>query len=374
MKKIPVKQLLLLVTGVCLIFLLLRYKLILKSTYFRIGLYNQSYRNETKYILFWNKMFRSPILYFPTDGFGLFKHCEVKNCYATSIKNLLPVDEYHAIIFHIPNQGKPGEEVMPERRRDHQRYIFATLESPLYYYGNHTQYVFDNFFNWTMTYRLDSDIPRRYGYVERNVLNNYQLPSKEEIRKKKSIAWMVSNCNSFNRREDLVEDLRKYIDVDVYGECGNLTCPKESDCYTMLEENYRFYLSFENAHCDDYITEKLFRTLQKNVIPIVFGGGNYKEVAPPNSYINVEDFQNVKDLANYLTYLEANLENYLEYFEWKRNHLIHLYDEQAVCTLCKKLHDPYEARKTYTNIKHWWWDNSKNWGCTKTEIPRNNVF
>lgn len=369
MKKLTAKQLFLPVITVCVIFLLLRYKITLNSTYTRINSYYQPHADGTKYILFWNQMFRSKILYFPTDGFDLFKHCEVKNCYATPDQELLPVDEYHAIIFHIPNQGKPGEEVLPERRKDHQRYIFATLESPLYYYGNHTQYVFDNFFNWTMTYRLNSDIPRRYGYVEKQLMH-YQLPSRQEILKKKPVAWFASNCNSFNRREDLVEELGKYIDVDVYGACGNLTCLKTDDCYSMLEDNYRFYLAFENAHCDDYITEKLFRPLQKNVVPVVYGRGDYRSVAPPNSYINVEDFQSVKDLADYLIYLETHIDSYLEYFKWKQNYLIHIYDEQTACTLCKKLHDPYEAKKTYREIRSWWWDDDKNWGCsTSSRVP-----
>ena len=32
------------------------------------------------------------------------------------------------------------------------------------------------------------------------------------------------------------------------------------------------YLAFENSFCTDYVTEKLFRTLNTEIIPIVYGG------------------------------------------------------------------------------------------------------
>ena len=53
----------------------------------------------------------------------------------------------------------------------------------------------------------------------------------------------------------------RYINVDIYGRCGKLTCRKsdEKRCGEMLDTDYKFYLSFENSLCKDYVTEKFFK-------------------------------------------------------------------------------------------------------------------
>ena len=101
--------------------------------------------------------------------------------------------------------------------------------------------------------------------------------------------------------------------MDVYGQCGDLPCPKAARghdyCFEDLSANHSFYLAFENSNCVDYITEKFWRTLTKPTIPIVMGGGHYKKEAPPHSYIDVNDFPSVKSLADYLKQLLQNKVN-----------------------------------------------------------------
>ena len=48
------------------------------------------------------------------------------------------------------------------------------------------------------------------------------------------------------------------------------------ECYRMAERKYKFYLSFEDAICKDYATEKFFALYGGlNLIPVVLGGANY---------------------------------------------------------------------------------------------------
>ena len=123
---------------------------------------------------------------------------------------------------------------------------------------------------------------------------------------KTQIAWIVSHCHTSSDREGYVRELQKHISVDIYGHCGNHECP-DGDCLKYISENYKFYLSFENSLCKDYVTEKFFKAMSYDILPIVYGGAKYEEIAPPNSYINVlPNYENPEDLANYLKYLINN--------------------------------------------------------------------
>ena len=44
--------------------------------------------------------------------------------------------------------------------------------------------------------------------------------------KVKMAYWLVSDCKTDNRREDYVKELQKYINIDIFGRCGNKTFPR----------------------------------------------------------------------------------------------------------------------------------------------------
>jgi len=200
------------------------------------------------------------------------------------------VSTYDAVLFHLRSWTRTD---LPRRRSAHQRYVFWSIESAAWRYIDTNK--MRNFFNWTMTYRWDSDIVTSYGWIEPNGNGSAPLhPNPEEMEryldepspvnyaegKTKMAAWFVSNCNSQSGRQDLVKHLKKYlklhlliiltriasmsilmnryIDVDVFGNCGSMQCSRdnEEDCRKMAAKKYKFYMSLENSLCLDYITEK----------------------------------------------------------------------------------------------------------------------
>ena len=151
----------------------------------------------------------------------------------------------------------------------------------------------------------------------------------------------------------------KYIDVDIYGGCGDKQCPRSSkDCYQMLNTHYKFYLAFENSNCVDYITEKFYvNGLKYNVLPIVMGARkeDYHRVAPEKSFLHVDDFDGPEDLAKYLDKLDKSDDLYNEYFQWKGTG--EMINTKFFCRLCALLHDakPRPQISTfYEDINKWW--------------------
>jgi len=77
----------------------------------------------------------------------------------------------------------------------------------------------------------------------------------------------TSHCETPNDRLQYAKDLSKFIEVDIVGSCGSL-----SDGDIPSEDQYKFYLAFENSNCDDYITEKFFNYIRNGkVVPVVMG-------------------------------------------------------------------------------------------------------
>ena len=194
--------------------------------------------------------------------------------------------------------------------------------------------------------------------------------------KNQSIAWFVSNCDTPSQRMEYVRALQKHIKVDIYGECGNLKCPRsqENNCWTKVDQLYHFYLAFENSICKDYVTEKFFNALEHNVVPIVLGGANYSGIAPQKSYIDAwNDYKDPADLARFLKDLIDDRSSYAEYFWWKKHYKIIDTDSHSIaryqCQVCEKLNQKKNQAKnnnvSYEDLYEWWDHQSR---CKKVRI------
>ncbi|XP_074657228.1 glycoprotein 3-alpha-L-fucosyltransferase A-like [Tubulanus polymorphus] len=285
-----------------------------------------------------------------------FSGCPVNTCRITDDRSKVGtadviVIERHVIRSVIPSVPRPK----------HQVQVMFTMESPFHtplHYGTGYQ----SSINWTANYRRDSTIPVPYGFFVRyNESVRFKVLKKNYASgKTKKVAWFVSNCNDKNERLKLAEELSKYISVDIYGKCGTLKCPRSDreKCLNLLDSSYKFYLAFENSNCREYITEKFFLNgLSRDIVPIVYGAhkDDYERVAPPHSFIHVDDFESPKQLAEYLHRLDENDHLYNSYFRWKGTGKIFNGGLYFWCRLCMLSHaDDADKRRYVSNYDHWW--------------------
>lgn len=156
----------------------------------------------------------------------------------------------------------------------------------------------------------------------------------------------------------------KFKQVDAYGKCGTLTCKRdfgfETACLSMLSKHYKFYLSFENSNCADYMSEKIFRNaLQHSMIPIVMGARkkDYERQLPYKSFISVEDFASPKELAEYLNKVDRDDDLYNSYFQWRGTGELLDNFKHLWCRICAMLHDEFTMKpRWYDDMNKWWFD------------------
>ena len=260
-------------------------------------------------------------------------------------------------------------------KRPGQKWVFFAVESPFYHNDNLFNLpAWRGQFDYTMTYRRNSDLLHSYGCVmEKNLKNkkcyvrdfSSQTPLRieegddvllrQQFKKKtKTAAWVVSHCETQSKREEYVKRMSKVYPVDIYGKCGDLTCEDREGCLTTVQADYKFYIAFENSICQDYYTEKVINVLLKGgIIPVVRGRANYKEIFPPLSVIDAADFSSPEELGNFLKELSVNETGYIQYFAW-RQHYQALGPDLPLCQLCDKLSTPRQEMRTYHNIYNWW--------------------
>lgn len=310
-----------------------------------------------KRILYWTAFWDHDDYYF---GFGRdpFKNnnCRINTCETT--KDLSLLNSSDAVLIHINDIFNVS--MMPSYHLPHQSWVYLNMEPP------HTTRVdlkpFNGLFNLSISYRPDSSFPNPYGKLRELTEEEKVGPATSDnhinysAQKKHMAAWFVSDCNCPSSRGWFVQQLQKYIPVHVYGACGNMTCTDAIKCDDMLDEDYKFYLAFENSLCKHYVTEKVWRAIGKHVIPVVLGGADYQSILPPHSYINVKDFLSAKDLADYMLKVSSDDVLYNGYFDWKKRytHIWPFSIDHVMCDLCAYLHEHQGQIKVIDDLEGWY--------------------
>lgn len=343
-------------------------------TFIQMWLFNEPEESnfdniEKPIILWWNDF-----------GFNGYKSCGQFKCYFTQDQNFLSHSFLKAIIFY----GSAMEyHHLPIPRKKHIKWGLLHEESP----RNNPAFVYDDFlnlFNYSSTFSRYSDIiSLQIPGIDELTSTEFFLPyeEKELLMAQEDLApllYIQSNCDTTNDRDDYISELMKYIRVDAYGLCLNNRQLPESlqidHLRTLYDEEfynfvarYKFTLAFENADCEDYITEKLWRPLIVGSIPIYYGSPSFKDWLPnKKSAISVRDFRNPKELAKFIEQVSVNQTLYNEYLSHKFNdkfssltneRLLSLYEKKPngldflaslnefECFICTSINDENKHRK-----------------------------
>ena len=282
-----------------------------------------------------------------------FKDCLYANCNFTANRTMLRSSS--AIIFVTSTAGM-GESppLTAYERAANQVWIFMSMESPVnhQWVSDFRSPLWEGTMNWSMTYRVDSDILIPYGFLTtRNIVpkRNY---SETFRRKTKFAAWIVSNCDTESKRDKFVSRLQDLgIPIDVYGKCG---FPLEKDPATMINQTYKFYFSLENSLCKDYVTEKFFSYFSLDTVLVVRGGANYEQLLPSGTFIDSSQFSSLSQLAKHLTTVNSSEELYTKYLREKDKYQTKTTFKDPsnlpFCELCSKLNNKASNQRVYQNI------------------------
>ncbi|XP_063391830.1 alpha-(1,3)-fucosyltransferase 7-like [Cydia fagiglandana] len=263
------------------------------------------------------------------------------------------------------------------KRKPYQRWIFWSDEPPIYTFpddfpqNRYNFYKLANVFNWSMTYRSDSDVPIPYGrtipllYPILGDINSGRLKQLVPYWALKQMEPLVAIVMShfIEYRVRFVKHLQRFLNVDVFGSCSvyvNQTftdkCPGRlaKDCPIIYK--YLFYLVMENTICRQYISEKIFHNAYaKGAIPIIMGTPleDCMNILPPNSFLHMDNFASVRDLAREIYAIRDNTSKLLSYHAWRMH--FETVEEHgymgtrslALCRLCEALNYNDIAKKVY---------------------------
>ncbi|XP_059214669.1 alpha-(1,3)-fucosyltransferase 7 [Centropristis striata] len=274
----------------------------------------------------------------------------IPHCRLVDDRSLFPSAD--VVVFHH-RELVTGRQKLPLdlQRPQGQRWAWMSLEGPVH---NGHMHRYANIFNMTITYRRDADITIPYGQRLPKEAEGH-LAEEVPLNKSFLVCWVVSNYRSRHKRSKVFKELNATVPVKVYGRwtkarlTSSALLPTISRCY--------FYLAFENSVAKDYITEKLWRNAyQGGAVPVVLGPPleDYKAVAPPNSFIHVDDFASITDLGNYLQQLSEDKKHYSEYFNWKHEWKVKLYTDwrERLCNICSQ-YNSLPQEQVYSDLDAW---------------------
>ncbi|KAG9353602.1 hypothetical protein JZ751_011722 [Albula glossodonta] len=264
-----------------------------------------------------------------TGEMGRLGECGRNRCFFTINKTYHNHPSTQAFLFYGTDFNI---ESLPLPRKASHHWALFHEESPKNNYKLFHEPVV-TLFNHTATFSRLSHLPLTTQYLESLELltsRAHLVPLAQKNRLRRTLAPLVyvqSDCDPPSDRDAFIRELMRHIQVDSYGAClHNRDLPAPLRDSTAMDEQaflhilaqYKFVLAFENAICDDYITEKLWRPLKLGAVPVYYGAPNVVTWLPSNrSAVVVAPGESPEELARRLKRLDENDEEYEAYLEWK---------------------------------------------------------
>ena len=225
-----------------------------------------------------------------------------------------------------------------------------------------TDYMNDHFYS---TQSLTSSVPLStfnstiYSFRNRPMVDY-------ETAEKKAIYLVNDNCSA-QKRNRWFDAVKAKVTVDSYGKCGhNKEVPQGMTISTpegriALSKQYRIVLAFDETNSKDHISEVVWEAFVSGAVPVVLGADNLRDRLPPNSFINVKDYNHWDELGDYVKKVISDKDLWLSYHKWR--------DDDKVI---EKFERQYEFTRTGSTCRLCRWAYAKKYGLgwdhTKQEV------
>uniref|UniRef100_A0A0A9WE55 Fucosyltransferase n=1 Tax=Lygus hesperus TaxID=30085 RepID=A0A0A9WE55_LYGHE len=351
------------------------------------------------------------------------KTCEKCKCLLTADRKYLAHPHLKAVLFY-------GSSVDPDDMPPRGSAVWGLFheESPRNVpLLSHAATL--SLFNYSSTFSRHSNLPLTLQFLPSlHLLTSKRFfktnQEKQNFRSSLGLVmYLQSDCSTPNNRDSYVAELMKYVQVDSYGACLNnrnisidLKEPLEtmmSDSLMELVSQYKFSIAIENAICDDYITEKLWRPLIVGSVPLYIGSPSVKDWLPNSGAVILPvDFKSPEELSKHLLYLDSNEDAYNNYLTHKlegtvtnlllKESFIPLWPDDSLgviddfeCLMCQKIHSSNSEQSIVStahydcpqptsilsgkhNASNWWHSDYTRSACEATAfrdfiISKNNI-
>ena len=132
------------------------------------------------------------------------------------------------------------------------------------------------------------------------------------IKHKHKFCCFISSNQRAKKRIDFFHKLCSYKQVDSGGKVLNnlgFLVPKGKKYLDFLSQ-YKFVIAFENASTPGYTTEKIFRAMDAQTVPIYWGNIWIDKEFNPKSFVNYHNFSSESEVISRIIELDTNEELY----------------------------------------------------------------